>query len=162
MAQTKSFLPFVVYQFIVDFLVEIFTSLSLSFVSQILKGWKYNQSVDWWSYGVLLYEMMIGQSPFHGDDEDDLFHSIMNDTPHYPRWLSKEAASMLSLVRISRNINIIIWNVSLLILWQKVAKTDQFPSVIWVFFIGARNIFGYCKNLYDSYNLFLKNMHSFI
>lgn len=47
---------------------------------------------------MLLYEMMIGQSPFHGDDEDDLFHSIMNDTPHYPRWLSKEAASMLSLV----------------------------------------------------------------
>ena len=67
-------------------------------VFQILKGWKYNQSVDWWSYGVLLYEMMIGQSPFHGDDEDDLFHSIMNDTPHYPRWLPKEAASMLSLV----------------------------------------------------------------
>lgn len=65
---------------------------------EILKGWKYNQSVDWWSYGVLLYEMMIGQSPFHGDDEDDLFHSIMNDTPHYPRWLSKEAASMLSLL----------------------------------------------------------------
>lgn len=162
MAQTKSFLPFVVYQFIVDFLVEIFTSLSLSFVSQILKGWKYNQSVDWWSYGVLLYEMMIGQSPFHGDDEDDLFHSIMNDTPHYPRWLSKEAASMLSLVRISRNIHIIIWNVSLLILWQKVAKNDQFPSVIWVFFIDARNFFCYCKNLYDSYNLFLKNVHSFI
>lgn len=65
---------------------------------EILKGWKYNQSVDWWSYGVLLYEMMIGQSPFHGDDEDDLFHSIMNDTPHYPRWLPKEAASMLSLL----------------------------------------------------------------
>ena len=42
--------------------------------------------------------MMIGQSPFHGDDEDDLFHSILNDTPHYPRWLPKEAGSILSLV----------------------------------------------------------------
>ena len=44
--------------------------------------------------------MMIGQSPFHGDDEDDLFHSILNDTPHYPRWLPKEAGSILSLVGI--------------------------------------------------------------
>ena len=68
------------------------------FFLQILKGQKYTSSVDWWSFGVLLYEMMIGQSPFHGDDEDDLFHSILNDTPHYPRWLPKEAGSILSLV----------------------------------------------------------------
>ena len=47
---------------------------------------------------MLLYEMLIGQSPFHGDDEDDLFHSICHDTPHYPRWLSKDAAACLSLV----------------------------------------------------------------
>ncbi|KAK3581241.1 hypothetical protein CHS0354_032961 [Potamilus streckersoni] len=65
---------------------------------EILKGHKYNSSVDWWSFGVLLYEMLIGQSPFHGDDEDDLFHSILNDTPHYPRWLPKEAGSILSLL----------------------------------------------------------------
>lgn len=65
---------------------------------EILKGLKYTASVDWWSFGVLLYEMMIGQSPFHGDDEEDLFHSITNDTPHYPRWLPKEAGSILSLL----------------------------------------------------------------
>ncbi|XP_013379149.1 protein kinase C delta type isoform X2 [Lingula anatina] len=65
---------------------------------EILKGHRYNYSVDWWSFGVLLYEMMIGQSPFHGDDEDDLFHSICHDTPHYPRWLNKDAASCLSLL----------------------------------------------------------------
>ena len=65
---------------------------------QILRGSKYNASVDWWSFGVLLYEMLIGQSPFHGDDEEDLFYSICHDTPHYPRSLSKEAAAILSLV----------------------------------------------------------------
>ena len=65
---------------------------------QILKGLRYNASVDWWSFGVLLYEMLIGQSPFHGDDEDDLFHSILHDTPRYPHSLPREAATMLSLV----------------------------------------------------------------
>lgn len=65
---------------------------------QILKGLKYNHAVDWWSYGVILYAMMIGQCPFHGDDEEKVFHSIMNDTPIFPNWLSTEAEQMLSLV----------------------------------------------------------------
>lgn len=44
--------------------------------------------------------MLIGQSPFQGDDEDELFESIRSDTPHYPRWITKEAKSLLELVTI--------------------------------------------------------------
>ncbi|KAM9326439.1 protein kinase C delta type [Gastrophryne carolinensis] len=62
---------------------------------EILQGHKYTFSVDWWSFGVLLYEMLIGQSPFHGDDEDELFESIRMDTPHYPRWITKESKDIL-------------------------------------------------------------------
>lgn len=65
---------------------------------QILQGLKYSFSVDWWSFGVLLYEMLIGQSPFHGDDEDELFESIRVDTPHYPRWITKESKDILEKV----------------------------------------------------------------
>ncbi|BFZ08103.1 hypothetical protein BsWGS_11142 [Bradybaena similaris] len=65
---------------------------------EILKGAKYNASVDWWSFGVLLYEMLIGQSPFHGDDEDDLFHSILHDTPRYPHSIPREASTIMSLL----------------------------------------------------------------
>lgn len=66
---------------------------------QILLGQKYNHSVDWWSFGVLLYEMLVGQSPFHGQDEEELFHSIRMDSPFYPRWLEKEAKDLLVKVR---------------------------------------------------------------
>ncbi|XP_040263020.1 protein kinase C delta type isoform X2 [Bufo bufo] len=62
---------------------------------EILQGQKYTFSVDWWSFGVLLYEMLIGQSPFHGDDEDELFESIRVDTPHFPRWITKESKDIL-------------------------------------------------------------------
>uniref|UniRef100_A0A8C2D445 Protein kinase C n=1 Tax=Cyprinus carpio TaxID=7962 RepID=A0A8C2D445_CYPCA len=62
---------------------------------EILLGQKYGTSVDWWSFGVLLYEMLIGQSPFHGHDEEELFQSIRTDDPCYPRWVTRDTNDIL-------------------------------------------------------------------
>ncbi|XP_048881536.1 protein kinase C theta type [Brienomyrus brachyistius] len=62
---------------------------------EILLEQKYGYSVDWWSFGVLLYEMLIGQSPFHGHDEEELFQSIRTDDPVYPPWLPMDAHDIL-------------------------------------------------------------------
>ena len=32
---------------------------------ELLKGHKYGAAVDWWSFGVLLYEMMGFRTPFY-------------------------------------------------------------------------------------------------
>lgn len=47
---------------------------------------------------MLLYEMLIGQSPFSGCDEDELFWSICNETPWIPGYLSKEATNIVKAV----------------------------------------------------------------
>ncbi|XP_065193923.1 protein kinase C delta type-like [Sycon ciliatum] len=63
---------------------------------EIIEGAQYNHTVDWWALGVLTYEMLLGQSPFSGDDEEALFGSIMNDEVVYPVWLMKESAAFVS------------------------------------------------------------------
>nr|CAA73554.1 Serine/Threonine protein kinase [Sycon raphanus] len=54
----------------------------------------YNGSVDWWALGVLVYEMLSGQPPFDGEDEDELFSSILGDEVRFPKSMTREACSI--------------------------------------------------------------------
>ncbi|KAI0284016.1 hypothetical protein BGY98DRAFT_1093647 [Russula aff. rugulosa BPL654] len=62
---------------------------------EILLEQRYGCAVDWWAFGVLTYEMLLGQSPFRGDDEDEIFDAILEDEPLYPITMPRDAVSIL-------------------------------------------------------------------
>ncbi|KAJ1845595.1 Serine/threonine kinase [Coemansia sp. RSA 2703] len=58
---------------------------------EIVLEQRYGRAVDWWAFGVLIYEMILGTSPFHGEDENEIFESILEDEILYPVRMSRDS-----------------------------------------------------------------------
>eukprot|EP01103_Thecamoeba_quadrilineata_P011737 TRINITY_DN2862_c0_g1_i2.p1 TRINITY_DN2862_c0_g1~~TRINITY_DN2862_c0_g1_i2.p1 ORF type:complete len:255 (+),score=71.95 TRINITY_DN2862_c0_g1_i2:2-766(+) len=63
---------------------------------EILESKEYGASVDWWSLGILTYEMMVGGSPFFCDDIQRMYLKIMNERVEVPSFLSREAGEFIT------------------------------------------------------------------
>jgi serine/threonine protein kinase len=51
--------------------------------------------VDWWAFGVLIYQMLLQQSPFRGEDEEEIYDAILADEPLYPIHMHRDSVSIL-------------------------------------------------------------------
>uniref|UniRef100_A0A7S3FKY0 cGMP-dependent protein kinase n=1 Tax=Haptolina ericina TaxID=156174 RepID=A0A7S3FKY0_9EUKA len=68
---------------------------------EVIMSKGHNCSVDWWAFGILIYEMINGQPPFIADDPMDIYPLIIqNDLKFTPKF-SKAAKQLISQLLIS-------------------------------------------------------------
>ena len=67
------------------------------FAPEIITREGHNKAADWWSYGILLYEMLYGVSPFYSKDTEKMFSLITKSDLKFPKKIetSEEAKDLI-------------------------------------------------------------------
>ncbi|KAL1303448.1 hypothetical protein AAFC00_006837 [Neodothiora populina] len=68
---------------------------------EVIKGCGHTSAVDWWTLGILIYEMLYGTTPFKGKNRNATFANILRDEVPFPEGSGSPNVSNLckSLVR---------------------------------------------------------------
>nr|GEV21517.1 serine/threonine-protein kinase AtPK2/AtPK19-like [Tanacetum cinerariifolium] len=62
---------------------------------EIVQGRGHDKAADWWSVGILMYEMLTGKPPYRGGNRQKIQQKIVKDKIKLPAFLSSEAHSLL-------------------------------------------------------------------
>jgi serine/threonine protein kinase len=63
---------------------------------EILRGQGHGKAVDYWSFGILLYTLLVGHAPFLSDNVQQMYQLIMRDgVIKYPPYIQEDTRSFL-------------------------------------------------------------------
>ncbi|KAG8935587.1 AGC protein kinase Gad8 [Tulasnella sp. 419] len=63
---------------------------------ELLENQGYTKTVDWWTLGVLLYEMMTGLPPFYDENVNTMYQRILHDPLRFPEDMPSDARSIMT------------------------------------------------------------------
>jgi serine/threonine protein kinase len=63
---------------------------------EMLQGRQYTKAVDWWSYGILLFEMLAGLPPFFDENSNKMYHMAIKDPVRFPDYFSAPAQDLIT------------------------------------------------------------------
>ncbi|OMJ07534.1 Ribosomal protein S6 kinase beta-2 [Smittium culicis] len=55
----------------------------------------YEKSVDWWSLGILIYEMLTGKVPYKGKSHKQVYETILKKKIVFPNYLSTDSSNII-------------------------------------------------------------------
>ncbi|CAO3694173.1 unnamed protein product [Rhizopus stolonifer] len=62
---------------------------------EVIQSKGYGKAVDWWSLGVLVFEMLAGYPPFYDDDHLKLYEKIIQGKIRWPSYFDPNAKDLL-------------------------------------------------------------------
>lgn len=62
---------------------------------EILQNQGHGKPVDWWTLGILIYEMIAGIDPFADDDPLVIYQNILKGKLHFPKDFDSDAKSLV-------------------------------------------------------------------
>jgi len=62
---------------------------------EVIKGKGHSKPVDWWSLGILLYEMLVGIPPFYSENMNEMYELILKSPLKFPSFVPSDAQSLL-------------------------------------------------------------------
>ena len=62
---------------------------------EIILNKGHGKPVDWWTMGILLYEMLVGIDPFNDDDPMMIYQKIIKGKIRFPNTFNKDAKSLI-------------------------------------------------------------------
>ncbi|KAK2746334.1 serine/threonine protein kinase, AGC [Myotisia sp. PD_48] len=86
---------------IADFRTNSFVGTEEYIAPEVIKGNGHTSAVDWWTLGILIYEMLYGTTPFKGKNRNSTFANILKDEVPFPEHATAQPISNLckSLIR---------------------------------------------------------------
>eukprot|EP00968_Pinguiococcus_pyrenoidosus_P019102 scaffold2012_cov228-Pinguiococcus_pyrenoidosus.AAC.9 len=62
---------------------------------EVLLNKGHGKGVDWWTLGILIYEMMAGQPPFVDEDPMGIYQQVVSGRVAFPRFIDRKAKSLI-------------------------------------------------------------------
>ncbi|MCJ1354403.1 MAG: serine/threonine protein kinase, AGC [Icmadophila ericetorum] len=63
---------------------------------EVIKNTGHGTAVDWWAFGILVYEFLVGQPPFWDPNPLKIYQLIVEGKIRYPHTISPSAADLIS------------------------------------------------------------------
>lgn len=65
---------------------------------EIIMSQGHNCAADWWTLGMLIYEMMVGRPLYHSEDPMEIYQKVLSAPVKFPRFITPNLRNLIALL----------------------------------------------------------------